>query len=265
MLMSTTRTGAALLLLLAAAAGTATALPSHNKKHRSAAAAAAAARNASARGRTAQPRQREDFFEVTELPETLGEFSPWYSRYVNVFGIHIVATPGSRFTSDYWTTPFDDDTLLYAANIMAQWIDNNEDGLPDDPRIIESMINENALLYMTPTDSEPESDEFFDDWGSNRPSGYGMQFLHGEETVRYPSIPVPPGTRFDACPEETQHLVNNYGHVKVYPEIFGRDPGSIMTANMERIIGGTYALPCPRPSLSITKIGLLACSECHWY
>eukprot|EP01052_Picozoa_sp_SAG31_P031557 SAG31_NODE_3355_length_4368_cov_9.677208_3_plen_196_part_00 len=162
--------------------------------------------------------RRADYFEVTELPDTLSDFSPWYSRYVNVFGIHIVATPGERFTSAYWSTAFDDDTLLYAANIMAQWIDNNEDGLPDDPRVIESMVHENALLYMTPTDDEPESTEFFNDWGSNRPSGYGMQFLHGEETVRYPSIPVPPGTRFDACPEETQHLVNNYGHVKVYPE-----------------------------------------------
>ena len=31
--------------------------------------------------------------------------------------------------------------------------------------------------------------------------------------------------------------MNNYGHVKVYPEIFGREPGSIMANNMERIIG----------------------------
>ena len=164
-------------------------------------------RSAPAARANATRRRRQEFFEIEPLPEALQDFSPWFSRYVSVFGIHIVATPGERFPADYWTTPFDDDTLLYAANIMAQWIDNDEDGLPDDPRIIESMINENALLWMTPTDAEPESDAFMDDFSDNRPSGFGTQFLHGEETVRYPAIPVPEGTRFDACPEETQHLV----------------------------------------------------------
>ena len=37
---------------------------------------------------------------------------------------------------------------------MAKWLDNDEDGLPDDPRVVESLVRQNALLYMTPTGAD---------------------------------------------------------------------------------------------------------------
>jgi hypothetical protein len=142
-------------------------------------------------------------FPVGPLPPALAEFAPWFSRYVNVFGVHIIATPGHRF-GDY-TTPFTDATLAHAANVLAKWLDNDEDGLPADPRVVASLVRQNALLYMTPTGADGNDgagtlygtdrsvDAMMADFQRQRPRGFATQFLHGQETIRYAELPLPPG------------------------------------------------------------------------
>ena len=58
-------------------------------------------------------------FAPYSLPESgrLSAFRPHFDRYVEVFGVHVVATPST-----------DADKIRHAATILAEWIDNDEDG-----------------------------------------------------------------------------------------------------------------------------------------
>ena len=59
------------------------------------------------------------------------------NRKVEVFGVPIYA---------YATV--EDVKLLHAANIMAQYLDNNEDGIVDNSTLLSALISNNAALYM---------------------------------------------------------------------------------------------------------------------
>ena len=63
-------------------------------------------------------------FALHSLPESgrLSAFRPHFDRYIEVFGVHVVATPST-----------DADKIRHPATILAEWIDNDEDGAPDDP------------------------------------------------------------------------------------------------------------------------------------
>ena len=54
------------------------------------------------------------------------------------------------------TSEVPEDKLLHAASVMAEYLDNNEDGVVDDPPVIEAMQENNALLVMFPTFDDSE-------------------------------------------------------------------------------------------------------------
>ena len=53
------------------------------------------------------------------------EFGEYFDKYVSVFGVNIFATAA---------TP--DDKVLHAAHVLAQYLDNDEDGSPDSLEVI---------------------------------------------------------------------------------------------------------------------------------
>ena len=56
-----------------------------------------------------------------------------FSKYTDVFGIRT-----------YATSTVDDLKLLHASTILAEYLDNNEDGVVDSRLVVQSMINANA-------------------------------------------------------------------------------------------------------------------------
>ena len=152
-----------------------------------------------------------------------------FSKKVSVFGIPIYGVSGVENAK-----------LLHAANILAQYLDNNEDGQIDNSLILEKMIQNNAYLVMWKNDSDLENLE--------QPENSIGQDLGNDETVPSWHSNGHSGN-FDAAIEEVWHLVTNAGLSKVYPSIFAETGSSKLTLAMDIARGGKFTeIPAPYPT-----------------
>lgn len=170
------------------------------------------------------------------LPESgrLAVFRRHFDRYVEVFGVLVVAAPS-----------VEERKLQHAATVLAEWIDNDEDGIPDDARALHVLVEEVAVLVMT--DTRRELDQLIGRLDAEvlDPAGSMIwQNLYGEETR--PDGPPHSGEpgRFDATLEEVLHLVS-HGWSWAHPADFGYQPGSRLTDAMDAARGGRF-LEMPR-------------------
>lgn len=147
-----------------------------------------------------------------------GVLSP-FTKKVDVFGVKIFAVP-----------TIDDAKLLHAANVMAQYLDNNEDGKADNPKVLKKLLEQKSALVMWKKES---------DLNMNPPRDMGIQDLGNDET--HPSF-VTNGMKgkFDAALEEVLHLITHHGYSMVYPEVFGEKPGSKIALAMDLARGGMF-------------------------
>ena len=142
-----------------------------------------------------------------------------FNKKVVVFGIDL-----------YAVKEVEDPKLLHAANVMAQYLDNDEDGLIDNPLVLNKMLENNAFLVMWKKEK---------DLNIRIPSGRIGQDLGNDETN--PSFVSNGNTgRFDATLEEVLHLINNAGHSYTYPETFGQSQKSVLSKAMDVARGGRF-------------------------
>ncbi len=80
------------------------------------------------------------------FPDSHQVFSPYFSSYLSPFGVHVLAT--SRVSQS---------KLLHAVYVLAEYLDNNEDGQADDPTVIAKLVESNATLLITYDETESES------------------------------------------------------------------------------------------------------------
>lgn len=152
---------------------------------------------------------------------------PGYNRKVVVFGIDI-----------YAVSAVEDAKLLHAANVMAQYLDNDEDGIVDDQLVLDKMLDNRAFMVMWKTESDLEN---------TFPSGREGQDLGNDET--HPNFVSNGRTgEFDATLEEVLHIINNAGHSAAYPSAFGQNEGSDLANAMDIARGGQFmTIPNPYP------------------
>ena len=151
-----------------------------------------------------------------------------FTRKVEVFGISIYAVP--KVT---------DANLLHAANVMAQYLDNDEDGTVDNQQVVDAMVTNGAFMVMWK--SENDLNGAFPDQGLG-------QDLGNDETN--PSFVSSGKTgRFDASLEEVFHIITHAGYSKVYPNVFGESAGTTLTNAMDIARGGHFqSIPNPYPA-----------------
>ncbi len=140
-----------------------------------------------------------------------------FTKKVEVFGLYIYATNTTG-----------DDKLLHAARILAEYIDNDEDVKPDNPKIMNALLKGRGAIVMRKTEGERTT--------GRRPRGQG---LYDEETI-------PGGAargRFDASLEEILHMVSDVGWAGAYPSVFTRVPGSETANAMDLARGGRFMDP----------------------
>jgi hypothetical protein len=142
-----------------------------------------------------------------------------YNRKVVVFGIDIYAVPDVT-----------DLNLLYTANVMAQYLDNDEDGTPDNQTVIDEMIENKAFMVLW--EKQRDIPTFF-------PSDRTGQDLGNDETN--PAYVEGGKTgRFDAGLEEVLHIITHAGYSQVYPNVFGESQGSKIADAMDIARDGQF-------------------------
>jgi hypothetical protein len=151
-----------------------------------------------------------------------------FNRKVTVFGIDIYAVKA-----------VEDVKLLHAANVMAQYLDNNEDGIIDNQLVLEKMIINKAFMVMWKSQNDLDVD---------LPNDRKGQDLGNDET--HPNFVSNGKTgEFDASLEEVLHIINNAGHSYAYPQAFGQNIGSELANAMDIARGGQFmTLPSTYPS-----------------
>ena len=145
-----------------------------------------------------------------------------FTKHVKVLDLSIYAESGVN-----------DANILHAANILAELLDNDENGTVDDPALWEILKQNNALVPIFNAEGSPAETTFF----------LGYQGT-GVSAVLYNTEmdPTQPGAfGADATVEEILHTINAVGHTAVYPGAFGLEPGSsILTQAMDIARAGQF-------------------------
>jgi len=131
-----------------------------------------------------------------------GSEAAHFAKQVKVFGLLVVATNNVA-----------DDKLIHAANMMAEYLDNDEDGVPDNPKVLDALVSKNTMLVMG-----KDEDEL-------RAIGRGV-LPPGAKQSLYDYETRPGGAEhgvFDAAIEEIIHPITDVGYALAYPEVFGHD------------------------------------------
>ena len=170
-------------------------------------------------------------FNIEPNPMTDIAFSG-FSKYIDVLGCFSI----------YAESTVSDTKVLHAAAVAAELLDNNEDGIVDDPLIKNQLFNENALIPIFSYEGSSAEYTFFNNY-------YGT----GVSAVLYNNEMDPTKTGkwgYDATIEEIIHTINHVGHTNVYPNAFSiQANSSLMSTAMDIARGGQFFnVPNPYPN-----------------
>jgi hypothetical protein len=160
-------------------------------------------------------------------------FSQVFCAEVDVFGVKV-----------YATGDVEDEKALHAAHVLAQYLDNDEDGQVDNPAVLEAMTDRKAAMVMFGNESTFESFDIEEYISPDTLDSMVLQDLYGAET--HPGFTG--SGNFDASLEEVLHLMTHGGYAHAYPEAFAETPGSRLTDAMDVARGGHFeAIPSSYP------------------
>lgn len=120
--------------------------------------------------------------------------------------------------------------MLHAANIMAQYLDNDEDGVIDNPGVHQKMLENNAFMVMWDKESDLNRIHVPDNWIG--------QDLGNDETR--PAFHDELNGPFDASLEEVLHIITHAGYAYAYPDIFGEQAGTVLANALDAARGGQF-------------------------
>ena len=111
---------------------------------------------------------------------------------------------------------------------MAEYLDNDEDGVVDNQKILDKIIDRKVWLLVIEEgldiDDVPNSLKY-----------HRFQDLYNEEISLINGSP-----RFDATLEEVLHVITQHGYAEAYPDIFGENKDSEVAKAMDIARGGYF-------------------------
>ncbi|PDH40278.1 MAG: hypothetical protein CND83_05480 [Rhodothermaeota bacterium MED-G19] len=159
-----------------------------------------------------------EYIKITGVSESDKNYFKYFCKTSDVFGIKIYATEN-----------VDNDKVLHAASILAEYLDNDEDGTADNQRIINKLVDKKAWILMVEGEEESRAAIRFPIRNSV------FLELYDEEVSIINGNP-----RFDASLEEILHLITQHGYAEVYPNKFGENKNSEIANAMDEARGGYF-------------------------
>ncbi len=163
----------------------------------------------------AKPNEKPKF-DIIALDNVNGVFN----RKIEVFGIPVFSYSGVS-----------DEDLVLSANVLAQWLDNDENGSVDNTLILDEMADRNSYLFIVRNQTQVESYNF--------QSGTAAYSLDAESIQQHWYTTGPSGDP-DGTMEESFHMISDIGYEGVYPDVFGRTTGTELTDAMDVARGGHF-------------------------
>jgi len=167
----------------------------------------------------------QPLFEVQPTNNAPQGFDRLFTKQVEIFGISIFATA---------KTP--DSKILHAAGLLAQYLDNDNDGQPDNQLVIEAIHRSKGAVVISATKQEADKIDLHRYIPEKVWDGMTILGLHAEDTH-------PKGASrgvFDTAYEEILHLITSAGYAHAYPDIFGEKRGTAIALAMDQARGGYF-------------------------
>ena len=138
-----------------------------------------------------------------------------FPKLVEVFGVNVYATAAAP-----------DDKVLHAANVLAEYLDNDEDGIPDNRKIVDAMVSKDATLIAAKNREDLQA--------------YDVPFPSWQNVWTDNIRPNGVDGLYDEALEEVLHLITDYGWEGAYPSVFGRERGTDAAMASEAARGGYF-------------------------
>ena len=133
---------------------------------------------------------------------TLDCLNETFDKFVNVFGMYVIGTPEAE-----------EKRVNHSAGVLAQYLDNDEDGHVDDINVLNSLIEEN---YVVPLWTQNDQQLFRSELCEEKISFGASMYLNDN----YAFGGIETAGHWDANLEEIWHIITK-GWDRTYPEYFG--------------------------------------------
>ena len=174
------------------------------------------------RSLTAEPIQLSASF-----PSDIQASKTVFDKCVEIFGLRVLATSG---VSEAKT--------LHAANVLAEYLDNDEDGNVDQSEVLAALKGTSnaqiATMVLFASEQEQESKqsafEAFENSITRAQNLFAMEIFENGSN----------GSDRDATLEEVLHLVTDKGWDEAFPAVWGEKVGSSIAFAMDTARGGHF-------------------------
>jgi hypothetical protein len=138
-----------------------------------------------------------------------------FTKQTEVFGIHVIATAASP-----------DDKIIHAANVLAEYLDSDENGIPDNQLIVDAMVNSNATQVVAKNSADLQA--------------INVPFSNLQNVWTDNIRPLGTKGMYNEALEEILHLITDYGWAGAYPLVFGRNGVTEITKAIDAARGGNF-------------------------
>jgi len=174
--------------------------------------------------------------EVLSQHPTIDCMNEVFDKFVDVFGMFVVGSPNAPLAY-----------VEHTANVLAEYIDNDADGIPDDQTVLNVLFNGN---FVAPVWTESDRESFWENArGTYCEDNTGMAASMYYDHDQWALGGIEAAGIWDTNLEEVWHIVS-VGWYATYPDFFGDEPGaSRLTEAMDIARGGQFlTIPSTYPA-----------------